>query len=299
MQLLLKINTELLSLFDKHNLLLDRHIYIAQTTKIIQDIISAINNRKIDSTTALLKTEYLKIVREIIKMNRWDIDLSTAASVLEQDICECQLDDSAEFCDKCAAFQYFGKNKLTTRDFSRVNIVSKFVYSRITHFKDCMKQYQGRQNASIPDMVLNSLEKKFLAYKLLDETKVGPERYKKITKAHIITFLRELRYSKHYENTNLIYFKLRGEYFDSIKHLETKLLERFKQLVEVYDELKPHTNRKNFMNIQYILFQLLRSLNHPCSLEDFTFLKTTDRKRYHDDVCRKIFKQLEWKFTNL
>lgn len=306
LQFLLNLNKEVISRLEGQGLFQEKVIYIAQTTEIIQKIIQTINENNDVSTIGREKTSLVQIIRALIKTHKWNIDLTQAITVVEKDTCHSCLsradfiiDDGNEYCEKCNAFQYFSKSKLTTRDFSRINIVSRFVYSRTTHFKDCMKQYQGRQNAAIPDNVMEALDKKFIRYKLVDPTKTGPQRYHRITKAHIITFLRELKFNKHYENTNLIYFKLRGEYFDSIKHLEFELLDRFKQLLELYDDMKPETNRKNFMNIQYILFQLLKSLNHPCSLEDFTFLKTSDRKRYHDDICRKIFNKLGWKFTNL
>lgn len=306
-QTLLNINTDVLNRLEKIGNPTEKYVYIAQTANAVHGIIIAINTNTIDKETHILKHEFLQIVKAFIKSHGWDdIELSPLIQTSDENVCynclnktEFIVDDDNEFCGECNAIQYFSKTRLTTRDFSRVNIVSRFIYSRLTHFKDCMKQYQGRQNASIPQKVLTDLENKFIAYKLVDPTKESHEKYKKITKAHIIAFLRELKHSKHYENANLIYFKLRGQYFDSIKHLETELIERFKLLLDEYDKIKLNTERKNFMNIQYILFQLLQSLGHPCCLEDFTFLKTSDRKKYHDDICRNIFLKLDWKFTNV
>ena len=56
---------------------------------------------------------------------------------------------------------------------------------------------------------------------------------------------------------------------------------------------------KNFINTQYVLFQLLRRHKYPCKRADFNILKTIDRKSFHDDVCKSLFEQLGWNFTAL
>ena len=35
---------------------------------------------------------------------------------------------------------------------------------------------------------------------------------------------------------------------------------------------------------------------HPCNEDDFTMLKTIDRKTFHDDIYREICNYLEWTF---
>lgn len=84
---------------------------------------------------------------------------------------------------------------------------------------------------------------------------------------------------------------------DDISHLEDKLLEDFDILSDLYHEIfknKPGFERKNFINTQYVLYQLLMKYRHPCKKEDFTILKTIDRKSFHDDITKSLFEQLEW-----
>ena len=54
--------------------------------------------------------------------------------------------------------------------------------------------------------------------------------------------------------------------------------------------------RKNFINTQYVLYQLLRKYNFPCKSSDFNILKTVERKTFHDDICRQLFNELKWNF---
>ena len=143
------------------------------------------------------------------------------------------------------------------------------------------------------------MEKQFELHHLLIGHKDTPKkkRFENITKEHINIFLKELEYAKHYENINLIYYNITGNKPDDIGYLEDKLLEDFDVLTDVYDKLFKNINRKNFINTQYILFQLLNRHKHPCNPEDFTILKTIDRKTFHDDIFRVLAMHLGWNFT--
>ena len=61
----------------------------------------------------------------------------------------------------------------------------------------------------------------------------------------------------------------------------------------IYKKFK-HINRKNFINTQYVLFQLLRRHRHSCKKEEFIILKTIDRKFFHDEICKELFEELGW-----
>ena len=56
-------------------------------------------------------------------------------------------------------------------------------------------------------------------------------------------------------------------------------------------------NRKNFINTQYVLYQLLLRHKHSCKKEDFIILKTIDRKYFHDEICKSLFEHLGWNFS--
>ena len=91
-----------------------------------------------------------------------------------------------------------------------------------------------------------------------------------------------------------------GKKPDNIGYLEDRMLDDFTQLTELYDKKfknKPGFNRKNFINTQYVLYQFLLRYKHKCKKEDFTVLKTVDRKSFHDDVAKSCFGELGWNFT--
>lgn len=317
-----------------------KDIFFAKTYLLIDEYTQILKNpisHKKENNLPILKKKheivikYLNIVRNLVKIKKWDdVSIPFKSPQLEDPkslefYCPtCENKDKNKFeidefnrrtCLDCSTQQSSVETGITHKDYSRVNIVGKFIYNRILHFQDCIKQYQGKQNCKIPDQLYSDLDKKFQAYRLIiDTTNLSDNlnnassvnqaaiKYSKITRNHILMFLKELKYTKHYENVNLIYFTLTNKRVDDISHLEEQLIEDFKDLVALYDELhgkdkKEELDRKNFMNVQYLLFQLLRRHNHPCKIEDFTILKTIDRKLFHDTICKNLFNKLGWKFT--
>lgn len=216
--------------------------------------------------------------------------------------------DGLLICVDCGSEQERSSITTSYKDSSRVNITTKYTYDRKVHFRECMNQYQGKQNCTIDPKVYTDLENEFRKHHLLvldsncemktvheltlEEKKV---RFSKIKKNHILMFLKELGYAKHYENVNLIHYMLSGIKPDDISHLEDKLFADFDTLIETYDrDFKNKVNRTSFISTQYVLYQLLQKHKHPCKRKDFITLKTVDIQTFHDDICQKIFTQLGW-----
>lgn len=211
-------------------------------------------------------------------------------------------DQNFEICEECGKQDEQAFNSTSFKDISRVNLSNKYTYERRVHFKDCINQYQGKQNATIDDRVYSDLEEQFHLHGLLkgDKNTSKKMRFENITKEHIALFLKETGHTKHYEDIVLIYHKMTGKKVDDISHIENQLMEDFDKISNLYDKTFKFTGkieRKSFINTQYVLFQLLRHHRYPCKKEDFNMLKTLDRKSFHDDIIREIFQQLNFNFT--
>lgn len=242
--------------------------------------------------------DYLKIVNKYIKNN--DINLTQNRNK------KCKSCNSSEFyivdentfvCKECFTEMNIIKQISSYKDIDRVNICSKYTYNRKIHFRDCINQYQGKQNCSINNDVYEKLEEQFKIHFLIegDENNTKEFRYKRITKEIIMMFLKDLGFSKHYENINLIHYNITGNKPDDISHLEEKLMHDFDQLTELYDKIFiKKINRNNFINTQYVLYQLLKRHKHPCKKSDFSVLKTIDRIAFHDDIVKILFQNLGW-----
>lgn len=204
-------------------------------------------------------------------------------------------------CSQCGTERDELEITFSYKDSDRINITSKYMYDRKVHFKECIDQFQGKQNSTIKQEVYDKLIEQFRLHGLVREGDLPNKiKYEKITKNHITLFLREINYANHYEDLNLIYHKITENELDDISHLKNVLMEDFDKLSTIYNEeyiKNKKISRKNFINTQYVLFQLLRRHKYPCSQNDFSLLKTIERKEFHDEICSHLFKKLGWNFT--
>lgn len=292
------------------------YFYIAETSDLIQKYKKILqtpikktfmggrhkNNKEKDKVIR----DYLKIAQNYITLN---VDLHMKSKKVECNNCPNNkqfdiIDDSIYICLTCGSQQEILLHTSSYKDVDRINISAKYTYDRKVHFRDCINQYQGKQNSTINPEVFVKLEDQFYRHHLLLGNKDTQKeiRFSKIEKEHIHLFLKELDYTKHYENVNLIHYHMTGKKPDDISHLEDKLLDDFDALTELYDKKfknKPGFSRKNFINTQYVLYQFLLRYKHPCKKDNFTILKTVDRKSFHDDIAKKCFEELGWNHSPL
>lgn len=252
-----------------------------------------------------LITEYLKIAGQYHNFKPQII--SGKKSKVACDNCENKndfeiIDNAAIVCLQCGAQQELLLNLSSFKDVDRVNISTKYTYDRRVHFRDCINQYQGKQNSSIDEKIYRDLEEDLDRHHLLLGDRDTPKkiRYSKVKKHHVLMFLKERGYTKQYENLNLIYFNLTGKELDDISYLEDILMNDFDLLAEQYDKkFKNKIERSSFINTQHVLYQLLQRHKHPCKKEDFVLLKTVDRISFTDDICKSCFEDLGWNYIPL
>ena len=197
---------------------------------------------------------------------------------------------------------YDTDNLISFRDISRINIASKYQYDRKAHFKECIRRYQGKQNINIADEVLEKIIIQLKNYNLIpsgyrakDNDNLEKQTlFRNVTRQHIITIMKDLSLSKYYEDVNYIFHIITGHPIPNITKLEPLLLSDFDVLLEAYDRL--FRDRKNFLNNQYCLYQLLQRHGHECEKSYFNILKTFEKQIYHDSVCQKLFFSLGWNF---
>lgn len=202
-------------------------------------------------------------------------------------------------CDVCGTERDDLYLAFSYTDSNRVNITTKYTYNRRAHFKECINQFQGKQHNTVSDDVLEKIRNKLCSYSLVDE---APNEYARVTLGHIEMIIKEIQLSRHYDDVNLIYHLITGKELPDISHLEEVLLDDFDKLSALYNEEYVKTkrvSRKSFINIQCVFFQLLAHHKYPCSKHDFNFLKTIDKKSFHDDVGSKLFSKLGWNFTHI
>ena len=254
----------------------------------------------------ILIEKYIKVAKNYINLNK-NIDIKNLSPIknIELKCKNCnqnnfQRIDNDQICLDCGSVIHLSSTDSSYKDSERINMSAKYTYDRKVHFKDCINQYQGKQNVNILPEVYDKLIHQFELHGLLNISNDKLIRFEKITRKHIFIFLKELGYSKHYEDIILIHYNITGKKPDNISYLEPKLLEDFDLLVSQYDKKfkkNKKLSRKNFINTHYVLHQLLRRHKYPCKKSDFNILKSNERKSFHDKICKELFKDLGWNFT--
>lgn len=246
---------------------------------------------------------------EIIYNNEQEINeiknnLKSCSCIMSQDN-QYLIHDNNFVCEICGVVNNQLKSTVSYKDIDRINLSTKYTYDRKTHFRDCISQFQGKQNSYIPKEVYEHIYTEMIQLGLIPNNYSELPKsivFENITKEQILLFMKQLGYSKYYEDIVLIYHEITGKNTPDITHLENDLLKDFDLLTELYDKQikkEKKTSRKNFINTQYVLYQLLRRHKYPCKKEDFNILKTIDLKYHHDTICQELFQILGWNFSAL
>ena len=218
-----------------------------------------------------------------------DLELLNIAIALDEqeddeprDLTKCQNCGSSEFieidyeriCESCHAIDPHYAVFATSPGYSTYQ--QRYAYSCTNYFIKAIQRYQGKQNCTIPDVVYENLKD------------VEP------TRENILRALKEFKLTRHYKNAHRIYHDLTGKFIDDIEHLERQLLSDYNDFIRVYHTLG--IDRKNFLNVQYVLYHLLRRHGHPCDARNFSLPRTDACKAFHNEIFTRVFHELGWEF---
>lgn len=197
------------------------------------------------------------------------------------------IDTNIYKCEKCNYAMIIMEDAQTFKDTDRLNMTSRYTYSKRTHFIEAMQKFQGIKNTKIDEKVYTELQQFMLRNGLVKEN---------LTKENVKAFLAEKSYNKYYEDIALIYHTITGKASHNISHLEVELLSMFDKQEEVFDEIKKSIGRYSSLNVYYKLMKMLQILRYPCSIDDFNFLKTREKIIEHDEVWKIICEKLGWSY---
>jgi hypothetical protein len=188
-------------------------------------------------------------------------------------------------------------------DVERVNFSKKYTYKKYIHFRDTLKNFQGKQNRIIDEELILRLEKEMIRDGIIDISNNSNSRYDKVKKEHIRTYLDQIGENKHYENTNLIFAQItKLENHKITTELENMLMNDFSLFTHTFLELSAEDKsiqRTNILSSSYILFQLLRRHGYKCKEDDFS-LPTSQKCRYEQEFIYSLCcEKLGWNFVSI
>lgn len=294
--------------------------YFIETREVLENYIQIIKTPIINSffkpkqncsIKLKLISEYTEIIRPYKKILKYVPQECFSAHILQASPTKCEncqselgyyLDDNVSICCKCFTEKIRIVSVSSFSDNNRINIANKYTYDRKVHFRDCINQYQGKQNTFIPQEVYDHLENALISYRIIDVNTNDDgkiiKNFDKVKLCHIYMVMKNLGYTKFYDDVILIHSNMTGKPAKNIEHLEEQLMQDFDLILMEYTNCFKYLDRKNF-NTQYVLFQLLKRHNHPCDEDHLVMLKTNERKLFSDKVCKTIFKKFGWNYTSI
>ena len=259
----------------------------SSTRKNFLDVCSTNNDNKNDNDKILekIRFDYLLIAKDYITLTNFK-QTSTKMQ------CEClnpdlvQIDETLYSCEICGLVTEIIDENPTFKDISRVNMTSKYTYTKRGHFVDAIDKFEGKQNTFISEKI----------YKIIyDNIKFHSLTKDNITKDQLYMFLSENGLSSYYEDINLLYFNITGIKPPDISKHKQDLIIMFDQAEDVYNKIKD-PSRINSLNVNYKLFKFLQLLGCNCKKDDFYILKTKGKVEEHDEKWKEICEMLRWKF---
>jgi len=247
----------------------------------------------------ILKRQMIEICKpfiSFIEKDEKDEECSECGyyEVIEEEYCN--------ICKNCGKIMDNIQTNTTFNDSERISFSQKYKYKKINHFKDTIRQFQGKQNKHIEPCVLSDLKKELEKDKIIDYTKTNP--YYKLTKEHLRIYLDHTNHNKYYEDINLIYSHFTGKECPIINdELYIKLLDDFMKLVQVFIELSSDKNdkieRTNFLNSQYVLYQLLKKNNYTCNENDFALPRSIKCRVDQEKIFIMLCEKLHWSYISI
>jgi hypothetical protein len=287
----------------------DEYLYILSTDKILQeykDVISSQNARSfvcLDKEAAEVEifkrddiiNKYLLIARNYAEITNFTQPLKRMCcpNCKNTDMRRSSEEDTYFKCTLCAVEVQIVDDTPSFKDIDRVNMCTRYTYTKKGHFVDAIKKHQGKQNID-PEVMQN------IVNILTNEMKFHNVDSKTIQKRHLHMFMSEKNLRSYYDDLNLIYHIITGKPCDDISAYENQLLEDFDELESVLDKVSAmdeNDTRVNSLNVYYKLYKLVQHRGHRCFKDDYYILKTKCKEDEHDEKMRLAFQILGWKWN--
>ena len=242
----------------------------------------------------ILLRQYITIAQEYINTE----NCNRVYGVLACPSCKCidmsrGVDDDTSFvCRLCGTEIEILDDTPSFKDTDRVNMSSRYTYSRRGHFIEAMKKYQGKHN-------IDSDALQVVVRDIKDELRFHNLKDSEVTKDHLYMFLAEKKLSNHYVDINLLYHIITGNQCPEFSHLENSLLELFETQEKALNEVTASDkddDRINSINVYYKLYKLLQFAGYPCKKSDFHILKTKSKEDEHDEKLQKAWAIFNWEW---
>lgn len=287
-----KQNSELYFKFMEHNSRPTRQMYTLDDIKQTQTFVA----RKENSEKFLLYQKYRANI---------DPDHVYAPSNLinEENYCfDCEsfrvlhTDDATMICEKCRSQTIMSifPERPSAKDPPAESHL--YQYKRYVHFCDCLDNLQGKESASIPKTVLDTVTMEIHRTRM--DTKLDY-----LTEEDIREFLKKhknKKFDQYYDHATQILFKITNmQPIQMTPEMEENLKIMFIAIQEPFDLFKD--KRRNFSSYSYIIYKFCQLLEYKDFLPKLRLHKDHQKLHEHDMIWKKICEHMGgeekgWKF---
>jgi len=248
----------------------------------------------------------LSIIEEFLDISKKYVNINICKTISEKGCSSCgyDLSDVRSYgyenviCPVCAVESIeLIKFKNTSEN---VNKKSPTQYEGRDNFKKGLAKYQGKsKNPKIPPNLVESLDRYFKERDLPTRFDIqnNPKLLEKTNKDLMMRALKFLGFTSSYKDINLICHLYWGWKLINLDSLETKIMNYYDQINEVYETIKG--DRHSSLNVQYELWWILTLVEHQCKPSDFKMPKTQEIFEYHEKKREEISKILGWEYKPL
>lgn len=195
--------------------------------------------------------------------------------------------ESTASCTNCGEITKYQDSQNNKGEYSEeVEVLSPFAYKRINHFKEWITSISASEGSGPPDSVI---------VELLHELKKDRiETREEVTEERIKSYLKNLGYSKLYDNIPVIMYKLCGTEPPKIsRELQEQLIKMFEEIQIPFEKYQPES-RKNFLSYSYTLYKMFQLLGQTHLLNKLHLLKSREKLYQQDLIWKGICTEKKW-----
>ena len=272
----------------------DVKIYLSRVGKIIEEYQNIGPEKKffmkkdyIKSDDSLLRediiSKFMDIAKLYVKIEKTDSRIKIKCNNCQKTTFEL-IEENIIKCENCGCVIELLDEKHFYNDSDRLNMSTRYTYSKNSHFKDAIDKFQGI--SKIEDGVFQIIQKEMDNYNITKQN---------ITREHILKFLEENKLNKYYDDVTFIYCTITNSKPPDIKQYEYKLMQMCDELEKIYEKIKDK-KRIHSLNVNYKLMKCLEILGYNCKKSDFNMIKTREKIIESDMIWERICNILGWKY---
>lgn len=166
--------------------------------------------------------------------------------------------------------------------------ITYFAYKKINHANEWLSQFQAKESTDISEDIFEKIQQELKKEAYID--------LKHLTSDKIRDILKKLDLTKYYEHCHYITNRITGKPAPVIDgELEDKVRNMFKEIQGPWMKYCP-SDRSNFFSYPYIFYKFFQLLDKDEYLPYCRLLKSREKLQEHDEVWKRICKDLRWQY---